>query len=196
MQWASARAYNLTAGSDLNRDGNNNDRYIDPSTGQQVIINAGRGDPTFVFDLRTTKFIALGGEKRLGLFVEFFNLFNTVNFGSQYQGNGRSATFQQPNGYIPSIGYPRQAPTGGSVPLLGTEPNESRPQPTLRAACSLHLAEGHHITARSAALGRGALKVSRSLKPSIFQTAYSSTMQDSCHSPSGQGNEQSSRPQL
>ena len=112
VQWASARAYNLTAGSDLNRDGNNNDRYIDPGTGQQVSINAGRGDPTFVFDLRTTKFIALGGEKRLGLFVEFFNLFNNVNFGSQYQGNGRSATFQQPNGYIPSIGYPRQLQLG------------------------------------------------------------------------------------
>ena len=112
VQWASARAYNLTAGSDLNRDGNNNDRWIDPATGQQVSINAARGDSTFVFDLRTTKFIGLGGDKRLGLFVEFFNLFDTVNFGSAYNGNGRSATFRQPNGYIPSIGYPRQVQLG------------------------------------------------------------------------------------
>jgi hypothetical protein len=112
VQWASARAYNLTAGSDLNGDGNNNDRWIDPATGQQVSINTARGDPTFVFDLRTTKFIPFGEERKLGLFVEFFNLFNTVNFGAEYQGNGRSATFRQPNGYIPSIGYPRQVQLG------------------------------------------------------------------------------------
>ena len=116
VQWASARAYNLLAGSDLNGDGNvgNNggDRWVDPATGEQVSINAGRGDPTFVFDVRTTKFIGLGGDRRLGLFVEFFNLFNTVNHGAEYQGNGRSATFRQPNGYIPGIGYPRQVQLG------------------------------------------------------------------------------------
>ena len=112
IQWASARAYNLTAGSDLNGDGNNNDRWIDPANGQQVPLNSARGDNTFVFDLRTTKFIELGGDKRLGLFVEGFNLFNTVNFGNAYQGNGRSATFRQPNGYIPSIGIPRQVQLG------------------------------------------------------------------------------------
>jgi hypothetical protein len=31
VQWPSARAYNLTGGADLNRDDNNNDRWIDPS---------------------------------------------------------------------------------------------------------------------------------------------------------------------
>ena len=36
-----------------------------------------RGDNTFVFDMRSTKFIALCGERRLGLFAEFFNPFNT-----------------------------------------------------------------------------------------------------------------------
>jgi hypothetical protein len=58
---------------------------------------------------RRQKFIAddLPGDRRLGLFVEFFNLFNTVNHGAEFQGNGRSATFRQPNGYIPGIGYPR-----------------------------------------------------------------------------------------
>jgi len=112
VQWASARAYNLTAGSDLNADGNNNDRWIDPATGNQVSINAGRGDPTFLFDLRTTKYVGFGGDKRLGLFVEFFNVFNTDNFGSSYQGNGRSVEFRKPNGYIPSIGYPRQVQLG------------------------------------------------------------------------------------
>ena len=112
IQVASARAYNLTAGTDLNRDGTNNDRWVDPATGKQVSINAARGDNTFLFDMRTTKFVGFGGEKKLGLFVEFFNLFNTVNFGNKYNGNGRSATFRQPNGYIDGIGYPRQIQLG------------------------------------------------------------------------------------
>ena len=113
FQTASARPYNLTAGSDLNADGNNNDRYIDPATGQQVSINAGRGDATYVFDMRATKFVSLGStDRRVGLFAEFFNLFNTVNFGGSYTGNARSATFRQPTGFIPGIGYPRQAQLG------------------------------------------------------------------------------------
>ena len=112
VQWASARAYNLTAGSDLNADGTNNDRWVDPATGTQVPINSARGDNTFVFDVRTTKFIPFGGERKLGLFAEFFNLFNTANFGNAYQGNGRSVEFRQPTGYIPSIWYPRQVQLG------------------------------------------------------------------------------------
>jgi hypothetical protein len=112
VQLASARAYNLTAGTDLNKDGNNNDRYVDPTTGQQVSLNSARGDNTFVFDMRTTKFFNFGGDRKLGLFVEFFNLFNTANFGSEYGGNSRSATFRQPTGYIPGIGYPRQVQLG------------------------------------------------------------------------------------
>jgi len=112
FQAASARPYNLTAGSDLNADGNNNDRYIDPSTGKQVSINTGRGDPTAVFDLRTTKFFNLGGERKVGVFAEMFNLLNTVNFGSSYTGNGRSASFRQSTGFIPGIGYARQLQLG------------------------------------------------------------------------------------
>ena len=96
----------------INADGNNNDRYIDPSTGKQVSINTGRGDPTAVFDLRTTKFFNLGGERKVGVFAEMFNLLNTVNFGSSYTGNGRSASFRQPTGFIPGIGYARQLQLG------------------------------------------------------------------------------------
>ena len=112
VQLASARPYNLTAGSDLNGDGTNNDRYIDPATGQQVSTNAARGDRTAVFDLRATKFLGLGEQRRLGLFVEFFNVLNTVNFGNSYTGNGRSATFREPTGVIAGIGYPRQVQLG------------------------------------------------------------------------------------
>ena len=112
FQAASARPYNLTAGSDLNGDGANTDRWIDPANGQQVHINAGRGDNTMVMDLRTTKFVELGGERRIGFFAEVFNLFNTANFGERYQGNGRSTTFQQPNNFVAGVGYPRQAQIG------------------------------------------------------------------------------------
>ena len=112
VQIASARPYNLTAGTDLNADGNNNDRYIDPATGQQVSLNAARGDNTFVFDLRATKFVDLGAGRRVGLFAEFFNLLDTSNFGAAYGGNVRQVTFNQPTGFIPGIGYPRQLQLG------------------------------------------------------------------------------------
>ena len=112
FQAASARPYTLTAGSDLNADGTNNDRYIDPANGQQVSVNSQRGDPTTLFDLRLTKFIPLGGDRRLGMFAEFFNVFNIANFGREYGGNARSTTFRQPMGFIPGIGYPRQLQLG------------------------------------------------------------------------------------
>jgi len=113
FQLASARPYNLTAGSDLNADGNNNDRYIDPATGKQVSINAARGDNTVVLDLRATKFFDLGSERRIATFVEVFNALNNVNFGGSYTGNGRSVLFRQPSGgFIPGIGYPRQVQLG------------------------------------------------------------------------------------
>jgi hypothetical protein len=63
-------------------------------------------------DMRTTKFFELGGEKRVGLFAEFFNLFNSANFGERYQGNGRSSAFRQPNNFVAGVGYPRMAQIG------------------------------------------------------------------------------------
>lgn len=112
LQASSPRAYNLTAGRDVNGDGTNNDRYVNPATGEMVSVNSARGDKTFVFDLRTTKFFELGAERRIGIFAEFFNVLNTVNFGNSYNGNGRSSAFQQPTGFVPGIGYPRQAQLG------------------------------------------------------------------------------------
>lgn len=115
VQAASARPYNLTAGLDLNADGNNNDRYIDPATGHEVNINSARGDNTFDFDMRATKFFGIGGDKKIGIFGEFFNIFNTVNFGSlssNGMSNARSTTFRQPTAFIPGLGIPRQAQFG------------------------------------------------------------------------------------
>ena len=64
--------------------------------------------------MRSTKFFGLGGDKKIGVFVEAFNLFNTNNFGAAYGGNARTtATFMQPNGgFLPGLGYPRQVQLG------------------------------------------------------------------------------------
>ena len=66
-------------------------------------------------DLRTTKFFDLGGagSRKLGVFVEAFNLFNTANFGSSFSGNSRSTNFRQPTDFVPGIGYARQVQLGG-----------------------------------------------------------------------------------
>ncbi len=112
FQTATPRPYTLLAGTDLNRDGTNNDRYVDPATRQQVAVHSERGDPTAVMDLRMTKTLAFGTARRLGLFAEVFNVFNTANFGASYQENSRSAQFKQPIGFLPSIGIPRQVQFG------------------------------------------------------------------------------------
>ena len=44
--------------------------------------------------------------------AEVFNMLDTVNFGGQYQGNGRSATFREPTAFVPGIGYSRQLQVG------------------------------------------------------------------------------------
>jgi hypothetical protein len=105
------------AGLDLNGDGQTaagaQDRYIDPATGQQVSVNSQRGDPFTLLDARVTKFFTIGQESRkLGVFAEFFNLFNTANFGRQYNGNARSVLFKQPTGFMPGSGYPFQIQLG------------------------------------------------------------------------------------
>jgi hypothetical protein len=116
FQAATPRPYNLIAGVDLNGDGQTplNDRYIDPATGQQVSVNSQRGDPFWLLDARVTKFFTLGqGNRKVGVFGEFFNLLNTANFGQTYGGNASSkATFKQPLGFMPGNGYPFQIQVG------------------------------------------------------------------------------------
>jgi hypothetical protein len=112
FQWASARPYTLIAGTDLNRDGTVNDRYVDPVTGRQMAVNSERGDTTTLLDLRATKFFTFGANRRLGVFAEVFNVFNTANFGNSYTGNALAVTFKQPMGFIPGIGYQRQMQLG------------------------------------------------------------------------------------
>jgi len=113
FQTATARPYNLLAGLDLNADGQLQDRYVDPATGQQVSVNSQRGDPFVLLDARVTKFFTVGQRnQKVGVFAEFFNVLNRANFGREYQGNARSTLFKQPTGFIPGAGYPFQVQLG------------------------------------------------------------------------------------
>lgn len=130
LQFATARPYNLTAGTDCNADGNNNDRaFINPSTGVvtagcnppagdvQVSYDFQRGSNTFDLDARATKFFNLGKESRkIGFFAEFYNITNRANFGGNYNGNAASgAAFRQPSGYIGGLPTSRQVQLGARI---------------------------------------------------------------------------------
>ena len=129
LQAASARPYNLTAGKDCNGDGQTNDRaYFSNTTGAvvpcvagagapagatQVSINSQRGDATYDFDARFTKFFNLGAENRkLGLFAELYNITNHTNFGNLFNGNASSAAFKTPTGYVAGLPTSRQLQLG------------------------------------------------------------------------------------
>lgn len=124
FQAASARPYNLTAGTDCNGDGVNNDRaFINTATGgvvscntpgaTQVSVNSQRGDPSWDWDTRVTKFFNLGNEtRRVGFFAEFYNITNRTNFGNNYNGNALATNFRQPTAYIAGLPTSRQLQLG------------------------------------------------------------------------------------
>src|SRR5262245_42284210 len=134
IQLASPRAYTLTDGTDLNKDGINNDRLrvdgqsvprgsqhggflrrIDPAdaTGKKIIA----GDPIsgrfFLTDVRVSKYVKFGDKAKLGLFFEAFNLFNTINPGNSFGSNALNKDlFKVITGYMGGAGNPFQAQFG------------------------------------------------------------------------------------
>jgi hypothetical protein len=68
--------------------------------------------PGFQPSARERVALAGGGGRKLGVFVEGFNLFNTANFGGSFSGNSRSTNFLQPTDFVPGIGYSRQVQLG------------------------------------------------------------------------------------
>ena len=116
FQIGSPQPYNLTAGTDLNKDGVNNDHYINPATGLPVSANSVRGIWDYDLDLRVTKAFRLGSEKRrLNLFAEGYNLTNKANFGNIFGGNKLSSTFEKPTGYLAGFPTSRQFQFGARV---------------------------------------------------------------------------------
>jgi hypothetical protein len=123
FQMASARPYSIFPAClcDINRDGVNNDREsVAPGTNDQVKlpINSERGDSFSQLNVRASKFFKWGENKKLGLFFEAFNVFNTGNFGNQFQNVtgepdfGRPINFFGATGFSEPLGIPFQAQVG------------------------------------------------------------------------------------
>jgi len=70
----------------------------------QAPYNMLRGQTFFQLDTRVTKNIRLGEGKSLKLIFQAFDLTNRANFGNNYDGTVRNATFRQPIGFITPSG--------------------------------------------------------------------------------------------
>ena len=123
LQLASARPYSILPDCvcDTNRDGVTNDRdspnpEVDDQT--KLPINDQRGDSFAQLNVRVSKFFKFGETKRLGLFFEAFNVFNTGNYGNQFQNVtgepdfGRPINFFGATGFSEPLGIPFQAQLG------------------------------------------------------------------------------------
>ncbi|MBY0495430.1 MAG: carboxypeptidase regulatory-like domain-containing protein [Cyanobacteria bacterium] len=111
----SGQPWDITAGQDLDGDGNQQDRPAGlvknaggtKSEANLAIINAFRqsrnltpvtmdtltqSSPDTVVDVRATKQFRFGSKANVGVFLEAYNVFNTVNFDNP-SGNLRSASF-------------------------------------------------------------------------------------------------------
>ena len=98
----SAPPYNIITGTDVNRDGDNNDRPVG------LGFDAGRGDRYFQTDLRVSKKFRFGKTANAEVLWEMFNLFNTVNFNN-YQNNQSATPGFTSKGIPTGFGQPRQA---------------------------------------------------------------------------------------
>jgi outer membrane receptor protein involved in Fe transport len=123
FQMASARPYSIfpSCVCDINRDGVNNDREsVNPGIDDQnkLPINSERGDRFSQLNVRVSKFFRWGENYKLGLFFEAFNVFNTGNFGNQFQNVTGEPDFGKPinffgaTGFSEPLGIPFQAQLG------------------------------------------------------------------------------------
>ena len=121
LQLASPRAYSIfpSCGCDINRDGVTVDRDTRDGNDQHHLPpDTVRGDSFKQVNLRVSKFFSFGENKKLGLFFEAFNLFNTANFGREFQNTTGEADFGRPinffgaTGFSEPLGIPFQAQLG------------------------------------------------------------------------------------
>ena len=123
FQMASARPYSIlpSCGCDINKDGVTNDREsVDPQHDDQhpLPLNDHRGDNFSQLNVRVSKFFKWGENKKLGLFFEAFNVFNTGNFGNSFQNTAKESDFGKPinffgaTGFSEPLGIPFQAQLG------------------------------------------------------------------------------------
>ena len=123
FQMASARPYSIfpSCGCDINRDGVTNDRdSVNPGIDDQhkLPLNDHRGDSFSQLNVRVSKFFKWGENKKVGLFFEAFNVFNTGNYGNSFQNTTGTPDFGKPvnffgaTGFSEPLGIPFQAQLG------------------------------------------------------------------------------------
>jgi hypothetical protein len=123
LQLASARPFSIFPACvcDINRDGVNNDREsVNPGIDDQnkLPINSLRGDKFSQLNVRVSKFFKFKETMKLGLFFEAFNVFNTGNYGNQFQNVTGEPDFGKPinffgaTGFSEPLGIPFQAQLG------------------------------------------------------------------------------------
>jgi hypothetical protein len=75
-----------------------------------------RGKALINANARVTKHIAMGGERKISLFAEFYNMLNRANFGNSYGGLAFApATYNKPTGYLGGIGSTTTIPISFQV---------------------------------------------------------------------------------
>lgn len=105
---------------DINKDGvtfenrdsrDGNDQHMLPP-------NTQKGDSFSQLNIRVSKFFNFGEKRKLGVFFEAFNVFNTANFGREYQNVTGEPDFGKPinffgaTGFSEPLGIPFQAQLG------------------------------------------------------------------------------------
>ena len=122
FQMASARHWSVFPDClcDINKDGvtfENRDSR-DGNDQHGLPPNTKLGDGFSQLNVRVSKFFNFGEQRKLGLFFEAFNVFNTANFGREYQNVTGEADFGKPinffgaTGFSEPLGIPFQAQLG------------------------------------------------------------------------------------
>jgi hypothetical protein len=121
FQLASPRAYSIFPAClcDINKDGVTVDRESRDGNDQHHLPpNTVRGDNFKQLNVRVSKFFNFGEQRKLGLFFEAFNVFNTANFGREFQNVTGKSDFGKPinffgaTGFSEPLGIPFQAQLG------------------------------------------------------------------------------------
>jgi hypothetical protein len=122
FQLASARNWSVFPDCvcDINKDGvtfENRDSR-DGNDQHSLPPNTMKGDNFSQLNVRVSKFFKFGEQRRLGLFFEAFNVFNTANFGREFQNVTGESDFGKPinffgaTGFSEPLGIPFQAQLG------------------------------------------------------------------------------------
>jgi hypothetical protein len=114
---ASARPYTQFRATNPSGDGS---LFVLLADGTPAGPQNARGLPLINFNARVTKNIAIGGNKKVSLFGELYNLLDRANFGNVYGGNAFApATYNQPTGYVGGPGAVSTIPNSFQVQFGG-----------------------------------------------------------------------------